>query len=96
MRSIEFVSYNGRYPNLCSGDLVLSVDGEEVTIGRYGALSSGGSVWFSNGYAEEHVEHGEWSLGYAFENEEFSEEEKARILELVNENIPEGCCGGCI
>lgn len=25
---VEFVSYDGEYPNLCSGTLMLSIDGE--------------------------------------------------------------------
>ena len=28
---VEFVSYSGRYPNLCSGTLVLRIDGKTVT-----------------------------------------------------------------
>ena len=28
MKDIEFVSYNGKYPNLCSGVLTLRVDGQ--------------------------------------------------------------------
>jgi len=27
---VKFVSYNGHYPNLCSGNLVLEIDGENV------------------------------------------------------------------
>ena len=30
---IEFVEYTGRYPNLCSGILVLSVNGKEYVFG---------------------------------------------------------------
>lgn len=95
MRTIEFVSYNGSYPNLCSGTLVLRVDGKEVTIGQYGAISSGGSVWFDEEWTE-HVEDGDWSLGYSDEYDQFTLKEKSRILDLVNENIPCGCCGGCV
>ena len=27
---VEFVSYSGAYPNLCSGELVLKINGEPV------------------------------------------------------------------
>ena len=31
---VEFVSYTGTYPNLCSGVLTLRIDGEEVRFGH--------------------------------------------------------------
>jgi hypothetical protein len=31
--NIEFVSYNGAYPNLCRGKLVVKIDGKEVSFG---------------------------------------------------------------
>lgn len=30
---VKFVSYTGRYPNLCSGILTLEIDGENVNFG---------------------------------------------------------------
>lgn len=30
---VEFVSYSGKWPNLCSGELTLEIDGEEVAFG---------------------------------------------------------------
>lgn len=41
---VKFVSYDGKYPNLCSGTLVLEVDGEKREIPY--ALCSGGSAYF--------------------------------------------------
>lgn len=32
---VEFVSYDGDFPNLCSGTLVLRIDGEKVTFPKY-------------------------------------------------------------
>ena len=32
--NIEFVSYNGAYPNLCSGKLIVKIDGKEVSFGQ--------------------------------------------------------------
>ncbi len=34
MNKIEFISYNGRYPNLCSGKLVVKIDDKEVSFGQ--------------------------------------------------------------
>ena len=34
-KHVEFVSYTGNYPNLCSGDLTLRIDGKEVNFKSY-------------------------------------------------------------
>lgn len=54
---VEFVSYDGDFPNLCSGTLVLRIDGEEVMFPKY-CMRSGGSVWFDDEW-HEHVASGE-------------------------------------
>ncbi len=41
---VEFVSYNGGFPNLCRGTLVVKVNGEEVSLKNY--LCSGGQCGF--------------------------------------------------
>ena len=33
--NIEFVSYDGEFPNLCSGVLILKIDGEEIQFGTH-------------------------------------------------------------
>lgn len=40
---VEFVSYNSKFPNLCSGTLVIKVNGEEISLENY--LISGGQCW---------------------------------------------------
>lgn len=94
MRNIKFVSYDGKYPNLCSGVLILNVDGKIVTINKY-SLCSGGSAHFNDDYSESFIEYGPWSLNEGHFSD-YSEEEKEYIIELINENIPHGCCGGCL
>ena len=84
MRNIKFVSYDGDYPNLCSGILVLDIDGDEVRFEN--CLSSGGDVYF-NDHWEETVLSGEWTL----RSDKFK-----NFTKLVNENIEHGCCGGCV
>ena len=60
MYDVKFVSYNGRYPNLCSGTLVLSLDGIPYIFPRY-CLESGGSVTFDQHWNED-VSEGEWMI----------------------------------
>ncbi len=87
---VEFVSYNGEFPNLCRGTLVIKVNGEEISLENY--LISGGQCWFDkdkNG----HVESGDWRLSQLPDN---LESYRAEILKVVNENVEHGCCGGCI
>ena len=86
---VEFVSYDGKYPNLCIGELVLKIDGEIVSLGR--CLCSGGSVWFDDDCAE-HIDEGEWSVDVPKRYEHLKDE----ITKVVNENVEYGCCGGCV
>lgn len=87
---VEFVSYNGKFPNLCRGTLVIKVNGEKIALKNY--LCSGGECWFDE-YRNGHVETGDWRLSQLPNNLEPYREE---ILKVVNENVPHGCCGGCI
>lgn len=89
---VKFVSYDGSYPNLCSGTLILSVDGTEWKFPEY-CLSSGGSVWFDDD-SNEHIEGGEWSIREWPDG--FPEDAKDMAVQIVNENVPFGCCGGCV
>lgn len=85
---LKFVSYDGAWPNLCSGTLILSLDGREIQFPDY-CIASGGSCTKSC-----RIKKGEWSITKY--PEDFPEELKDRAIELVNENVPHGCCGGCI
>lgn len=86
---IEFVSYTGRFPNLCSGELVLRINGEEVNFGK--CLTSGGSATFDNEW-NAYVAEGAWSVDVPPQYAQYT----AEITEIVNSNVPWGCCGGCI
>lgn len=89
MSRVKFVSYDGEYPNLCSGTLTLNVDGIDIKFPDY-CLSSGGHVL--SDYSG--TEKGEWSISTFPEN--FPVELKDEATNVVNENITFGCCGGCI
>ena len=87
---VEFVSYDGRYPNLCSGTLVLRINGEERVFPEY-CMHSGGCACFDEEW-NDYVVQGEWSVDVPDDLLQYKKE----IEECVNENVPFGCCGGCI
>ena len=89
---LKFISYDGKFPNLCSGTLVISLDNVEYSMDH--CLCSGGSVWFDDEWRE-HVESGAWTVLI----EQLPEPLKPFFMEieqLVNENVEWGCCGGCV
>lgn len=101
---VKFISYTGRYPNLCSGILTLEIDGEITTFG-YGSeskdkpkydnfWSSGGCVSFDEHW-NANVDEGEWGIDVNRLPEQFRKY-AAEIDEVFNDNVPWGCCGGCI
>lgn len=88
MSKVIFVSYDGEYPDLCSGELILCVNGKIYSSVK---LSSGGFCEISDD--EELVGKGAWDIAYApKELADYLDE----IRQVVNENIEWGCCGGCI
>lgn len=86
------IYYDGSFPSLCSGQLIVFLDEQEWVFPSF-CLRSGGSVSFSSDW-EEDVTSGEW--GISKWPERFPKEMKELVLEKVNENIPQGCCGGCV
>ena len=104
---IKFISYDGEYPNLCSGRLIVEIDGKKITFEGYCKSNektnhypkfwtSGGSVSFDYDW-NECVLCGEWQL-------EANEKNYPKdisillpfLLELMNDNVSYGCCGGCV
>ncbi len=83
------VQFDGGFPNLCSGRLVIIIDEEVWEFPSY-CLNSGGGASLSN----LGIWHGEWDISKWPEN--FPEELKEVVLEAVNEQVPHGCCGGCL
>lgn len=84
------VTYDGRYPNTCSGTLSIKVD-DKVIYSQKHRCRSTGSCYFTNGYSEEHVERGEL---YWEDADNFDEEIRDLVeLELSKYNV---CCGGCL
>lgn len=94
MPNIE-IEYNGRWPNLCSGKLTAIVDGTRYDFPNY-VMRSGGSAGFRNNYSEEIITHGPWRIDNDGWPEDFPEQYKTATLEAINEQVPHGCCGGCL
>jgi hypothetical protein len=85
------IDYDGAWPNLCSGNLIVTIDDVEWDFGN--VLLSGGRVWFDDDWSE-HVENGEWTINSWPDH--FPRKFKQLVIDAVNEYIPHGCCGGCV
>lgn len=90
---VKFISYDGKAPTLCSGTLEIEVAGVQFKLEN--VLESGGSVTFDEEW-EETITEGPWKIADYAEFPEELEPFKEKILELVNENVEHGCCGGCV
>lgn len=92
---VEFISYNGEYPNLCRGLLVIKVNGKLYELRN--CLYSCGKCYFDDD-GNDIVTQGDWEMSeYNFEKYypelmPFKEE----IENVVNDNVQKGCCGGCL
>lgn len=112
---IKFISYDGKWPCLCCGQLKLKVGRRIYTFGRsYDSFTSKDSdaegmypkFWVSGGKvtADEDwnfdIQTDEWVSDINdFNRKDFPKEVVDNIDEIMkvfNENVPYGCCGGCI
>lgn len=86
------IKYNGEYPDLCSGTLIVIID-EKEWIFPDKCLLSGGSVFFDDNWNEE-ITEGDWIIDKW--PDDFPNDLKDLIEYEVNRQIPHGCCGGCV
>ena len=86
------VEYDGRYPNLCSGQLIVYLDDERWVFPK-DCMQSGGSAGVDC-EGNEFCYFGVWSIEDWPEG--FPEAYKLHVLNEVNETVEQGCCGGCI
>lgn len=107
---IEFVSYTGAYPNLCRGILTVRVDGKQYRFGYYWNdekdksllepfWQSGGSCGFDDEWNELVSSDCPWVMDTWVKKDKYPKEIKDKledILEVMNQNVPGGCCGGCL
>ena len=95
---LKFVSYDGKYPTLCMGNLkfvAIFSDGSEKEYNWKDAITSTG------GLDDDYEAYtGDWDVHLPLyrEEEDYSEFTPMVLYyleKLVNENVPRGCCGGC-
>ena len=88
---VTFVSYDGGFPNLCRGDFVVLLYDTQFTF----KLSSGGSVSFNSNWSET-VSSGFWSIDSDYIPDDFPKDLLPEVVQLANDHVPPGCCGGCV
>lgn len=98
---VEFISYSGHEPSLCSGKLTLRIDGKEYVFSPSKTdlpkfWYTGGSCGFAGrNYTNPYINKGEWEIDAAKlpgELQPYAHE----IDAVFNENVEHGCCGGCL
>lgn len=90
---IKFISYDGKWPTLCMGTLVVEKDGKQYSMKH--VLESGGSCGFNKDYSESYIKKGEWLIVERYLPKELQDNIE-ELTYLVNKNIPYGCCGCCL
>lgn len=101
---IEFISYDGTYPTLCFGTLVVALDGRKVAFGDTDTAdfpafwTSGGSVSFNEDWDEE-VTKSDWEMSCSVAEKDYPPDiwkALPAVLDVMNANVQHGCCGGCV
>jgi len=118
---VEFVSYDGKYPNLCRGILTVKIDGEIVKFGHNYSNShwndelnkftftdedinnpnydsfwtSGGEITHDGHWNDIEVHEEEWNINVDNLDPKFWDIVD-ELDQIINENVPYGCCGGCV
>ena len=85
------IQYDGKYPCLCMGHLIIFVDGVKYDFDSF-RLISGGTTGFTKD-GDEFVEEGLWDVDFP---DNFPDEFKDDVIREINLKIPHGCCGGCL
>ena len=84
------ISYDGTYPNLCRGNLIINIDGKNYSNirlrsgGKINRCKSGRIHTFTNPWEVIFPQNFSWDLFL-----------RRRISDMINNQIPHGCCGGC-
>lgn len=101
MSKIEFVSYDGSYPNLCRGTLKVSIYGVGYSFGDCDDSVDFPAFWKSGGCLKSDYSgaiEDDWLIA-EYSLEEFPDWIRVLLpdlIKLMNDNVEKGCCGGCI
>ena len=112
---VEFISYSGKYPTLCYGELILKINGKNYKFGFDCDISipwsevesrskenykkfwqSGGSIRGTSDLSNMWAESGPWELTDVNDLPDWMQPHADELIRIFNENVPWGCCGGCI
>ena len=100
---IKFISYSGKYPKLCCGILTLKIDDKIAKFGydgkpenlnnynRFWVTQGAWTVWENNTYT---ASTNDWVL-YEPELPDVYKPYGKKLIDIFNQNVPKGCCGGC-
>jgi len=105
--NIKFVSYDGKFPNLCGGKLVFIAvfsSGIEKTYTWENCLRPGGHI-HKNNRGDWESSDGPWEVISPYDDDmiypetalfrNFTPMVMEYLTKVVNEKIDWGCCGGC-
>jgi len=96
-KPLEFkiLSYTGKWPNRCSGDLICELNKQEFIL--HNPFEPDGSMDARDGiiYDDNHLYA--WSIDEDCEGiDQLTKDQKDQIREFISENCLAGHCGGCI
>ncbi len=90
---VKFISYTGKYPNLCGGKLTLEIDGDTAIFGSKRHEDAQYEPFWHTSVMSPN-ETGEWETDVCLLPEQFRKY-ALEIDKVLNENMEHGCCGGC-
>ncbi len=79
--------------DLCRQILTVYLDSKKYDFGC--CLYSGGD-WYIDDDCNAVVTEAPWELNEKLIPDDFPKDKIKDVLDLVNEQVPQGCCGGCI
>lgn len=85
------IKYNGEFPNLCSGKLIVFINNKMWEFPDY-CLESGGECYV-NYRGDDIINQGDWTINAWPVG--FPEEYMDLVESSFNRLVPLGCCGGC-
>ena len=95
-----FVKIDGKlvsFGNYCLGEKGKTND---KRVPNYPAFwRTGGSIYYENDWDDDEIEEAPWELDVQYVIGKYSDDIVRLLPELIrifNENVPWGCCGGCV